>query len=614
MDYGYKISLRGITIICLEQYKDEYYDIYQYFVSTGDDVMLRFTKYLKPYKNYILGVLVLTFLNAMAELYLPNLMSNIVNFGIIGGNTSYIWTTGGQMLIVAGIATVSMIFSSLFSSKASMAFGKDLRRTVFTHVEEFSLNEFNQVGTASLITRTINDIQQVQQVAVISLRMMIRAPMMLIGGLIMALSKNRALSLIFLMSIPILILAIALVGKKGFPLFMEIQKKIDKLNLILREKLTGIRVIRAFNRVDYEEKRFNKANRELAETSLKVGRIMALMLPLMNIVLNFTIVAVIWFGSKQIDIGNMQVGDLMAFIQYVMMIMFSLIMVSMMFIMIPRAAASAERINQVLDIVPEIKNRKKTLESGKFNKLEFKDVNFSYPGAENRALCNISFTVRKGETTAIIGGTGSGKSTLINLIPRFYDIDSGAILIDGVDIRDMRQEYLRSKIGYIPQKSILFAGSISENIRYGKQDALDEEVAYAAEIAQAKDFITHMEDGFNSHIAQGGTNLSGGQKQRLSIARALVRRPEIYIFDDSFSALDFKTDAKLRKALKWEVMEAGVIIVAQRVSTVMDADRIIVLEDGVIAGIGKHRDLLKESKVYREIVESQLSEEEIRNE
>ncbi len=576
--------------------------------------MLRFLKYFKPYKKYVLGVLGLTFLNAMAELYLPNLMSNIVNRGIIGEDMAYIFSTGGQMLIVAGIATISMITSSYLSSKASMAFGKDVRESVFTHVEGFTLNEFGQVGTASLITRSINDIRQVQQVAIMSLRMMVRAPMMLIGGVIMALAKNKTLSLVFLVSMPLLIGSIFLVGRKGFPLFIIIQEKVDNLNLVLREKLTGIRVIRAFDRVDYEEKRFDKANENLKEISLKAARLMAFMSPVTSIILNFTIVAVIWFGSKQIDMGNMQVGDLMAFIQYVMMIMFSLIMVSMMFIMIPRAAASANRINEVLDIKPEIKDKKRTLEPGKFNELEFDDVDFSYPGAKNRALCNISFKAKKGETVAIIGGTGSGKTTLINLIPRFYDIDRGAILINGVDIRDMSQENLRKKIGLVPQSSVLFSGTISENIRYGNENASDEEVKHAAEIAQAKDFIDEMEDGFDSIVSQGGTNFSGGQKQRLSIARALVRKPEIYIFDDSFSALDFKTDSRLRAALEAETTESTVIIVAQRVSTVKNSDKIIVLDDGKAVGVGSHKELLEECKVYREIVESQLSEEEIENE
>lgn len=574
--------------------------------------MRKLFKGLKPYIKYVIGVLIFTFINALSELYLPNMMSKIVNNGIVKGDTNYIMKIGGIMLIVAAFSAVSMIFASLLSSKASMGFGRDLRRKVFAHVEEFSLREFDSIGTASLITRTTNDITQVQQVSIMMLRMMVRAPMMCIGGIIMALSKNARLSIIMLFSMPVLFAVIYIVGKKGFPLFKMIQKKIDRVNLVLREQLTGIRVIRAFDRTRHEEERFDTANKDLTDTSIKVNRIMTLLMPLINIILNFTIIAVIWFGSKHIDSGIMQVGDLMAFIQYVMQIMFSMVMLSMMFIMLPRASASASRINEVLDMVPTIEDKESLSVIGdKKGFLEFKDVTFSYPGAEKPVLTHISFSAKPGETTAIIGGTGSGKSTLINLIPRFYDVDSGAILVDGIDVRDLSQEELRSRIGFVPQKAVLFTGTIADNIRYGKEDATDEEIGYAAEIAQAADFISNMDKGFDSFIAQGGTNVSGGQKQRISIARALVRKPEIYIFDDSFSALDFKTDARLRKALKKETKNATVIIVAQRVSTVMDADRIIVLDEGRIVGIGKHKELLAGCEVYREIVSSQLSEEEI---
>lgn len=574
--------------------------------------MRKLFKGLKPYIKYVIGVLIFTFINALSELYLPNMMSKIVNNGIVKGDTNYIMKIGGIMLIVAAFSAVSMIFASLLSSKASMGFGRDLRRKVFAHVEEFSLREFDSIGTASLITRTTNDITQVQQVSIMMLRMMVRAPMMCIGGIIMALSKNARLSIIMLFSMPVLFAVIYIVGKKGFPLFKMIQKKIDRVNLVLREQLTGIRVIRAFDRTRHEEERFDTANKDLTDTSIKVNRIMTLLMPLINIILNFTIIAVIWFGSKHIDSGIMQVGDLMAFIQYVMQIMFSMVMLSMMFIMLPRASASASRINEVLDTVPTIEDKESLSVIGdKKGFLDFKDVTFSYPGAEKPVLTHISFSAKPGETTAIIGGTGSGKSTLINLIPRFYDVDSGAILVDGIDVRDLSQEELRSRIGFVPQKAVLFTGTIADNIRYGKEDATDDEIGYAAEIAQAADFISNMDKGFDSFIAQGGTNVSGGQKQRISIARALVRKPEIYIFDDSFSALDFKTDARLRKALKKETKNATVIIVAQRVSTVMDADRIIVLDEGRIVGIGKHKELLAGCEVYREIVSSQLSEEEI---
>ncbi|MNE14387.1 putative ABC transporter ATP-binding protein [compost metagenome] len=445
------------------------------------------------------------------------------------------------------------------------------------------------------------------------LRMMVMAPMMCIGGVIMAVSKDATLSLILVVIIPVLAAAIFLIARKGIPLFKAIQKKIDKLNLVMREGLTGIRVIRSFNRIDHEKKRFGEANLDLTETSIKVNKVMALMMPIMMLVMNLSSVAIIWYGGLRIDAEHMQVGDLMAFLQYAMQIMFSLVMVSMMFVMIPRASASAVRINEVLDMAPVIKDSEADVKSPNSKKgyVEFQNVSFSYPGAEQPAVKNISFSVNPGEVTAIIGGTGSGKSTLISLIPRFYDVESGRVLVDGTDVRDLSQEELRSKIGYVPQKAVLFSGTISDNIRYGKEDATDEEVQHAAAIAQAADFIGEMEEGYQSIIAQGGNNVSGGQKQRLSIARALVRGAEIYIFDDSFSALDFKTDAKLRAALKSETRESTVILVAQRVSTVLDADRIIVMNESEIAGIGTHRELMDTCDVYREIVLSQLSEEEI---
>lgn len=574
--------------------------------------MFKLLKFLKPYWLMIIGVITFTFLNAFTQLYLPNLMGEIVDNGIIQGDISYILSHGGKMLVVALLGAISMIFASYLSSKSAMAYGRDLRQHVFTKVEGYSLDEFNRIGTSSLITRTTNDVNQMQQVTMMSLRMMVRAPLMFIGGLIMAISKNRELSHVFLVSSPILILTIAIVGKKGFPYFKIVQERIDRVNQVLREELTGIRVIRAFNRTDYEEDRFNNANRDLTKIYLKVVRLMSVMMPLLNIILNFTIVAVIWYGSKLIDMGNLEIGDLMAYIQYVMQIMFSLIMVSVMFIMIPRAVASANRINEVLDMETEITDREETRDAtGLRGSLEFRDVSFKYPGAENPVLCNISFTAKPGETTAIIGGTGSGKSTVISLIPRFYDVSKGAIFLDGVDIRDLSQEDLRRKIGIVSQDTMLFTGSVSDNIRFGKEDATDEEVVHAAEIAQAKEFIVDLEEGFDSNVAQGGTNLSGGQKQRLSIARALVRRPEIYVFDDSFSALDFKTDKKLRKALEEETHNSTIIIVAQRVSTIMGADSILVLDNGKIVGQGTHRELLESCKVYREIVQSQLSKEEI---
>lgn len=574
--------------------------------------MIKLFRNLKPYRWLVAAVLVFVFFQTLSELYLPTLMADIVDKGVVNGDTPYIWRIGGLMLLVALGGMVCSIAASYFSSRAATGFGKLLRGKVFKHVSNFSLEEFDTIGTASLITRTTNDITQVQQVLMMMLRMMVMAPMMCLGGIIMAVSKDATLSLVLVVILPVLAGAIYLIARKGLPLFKAIQKKIDKLNLVMRESLTGIRVIRSFNRIDYESKRFDAANLDLTETSIKVNKVMAFMMPIMMLVMNLSSVAIIWYGGLRIDAGQMQVGDLMAFLQYAMQIMFSLVMVSMMFVMIPRASASAIRINEVLDMVPVIKDSTTGSETSETKGIvEFQNVSFSYPGAEQPAVQDISFTAKPGQVTAIIGGTGSGKSTLISLIPRFYDVQQGSVRVDGVDVRDLTQDELRRKIGFVPQMAVLFSGTISENIRYGKEDATEEEVRRAAEIAQATDFIGKMEQGFESPIAQGGTNVSGGQKQRLSIARALVRPAEIYIFDDSFSALDFKTDAKLRAALKQETKDSTVIIVAQRVSTVLDADQIIVMNDSQIAGIGTHRELMETCEVYKEIVYSQLSEEEI---
>lgn len=574
--------------------------------------MIKLFRNLKPYCWLVAAVLVFVFFQTLSELYLPTLMADIVDKGVVNGDTPYIWRIGGLMLLVALGGMACSIAASYFSSKAATGFGKLLRGKVFKHVSNFSLEEFDTIGTASLITRTTNDITQVQQVLIMILRMMVMAPMMCLGGIIMAVSKDATLSLVLVVILPVLAGAIFLIARKGLPLFKAIQKKIDKLNLVMRESLTGIRVIRSFNRTDYESKRFDAANLDLTDTSIKVNKIMAFMMPIMMLVMNLSSVAIIWFGGLRIDAEQMQVGDLMAFLQYAMQIMFSLVMVSMMFVMIPRASASAIRINEVLDMDPVIKDSAMGSQATETKGLvEFQNVSFSYPGAEQPAVQDISFTAKPGQVTAIIGGTGSGKSTLISLIPRFYDVQEGSVRVDGVDVRDMTQEELRNKIGFVPQMAVLFSGTIGENIRYGKEDATDEEVRRAAEIAQATDFIGKMEQGFESPIAQGGTNVSGGQKQRLSIARALVRPAEIYIFDDSFSALDFKTDAKLRAALKQETKESTVIIVAQRVSTVLDADQIIVMNDSQIAGVGTHQELMETCDVYKEIVYSQLSEEEI---
>lgn len=540
--------------------------------------MMKLFRFLKPYWKSVIGVLALIFVQSFSELYLPTLMADIVDIGVVREDTKYIVKVGSLMMLIATLGTLAAITASFLSSRTATAFGRDLRGQVFKRVEAFSLNEFNKIGTSSLITRTTNDITQIQQVIMMSLRMMIRAPMMAIGGIVMAFSKDAKLSLIIVFVIPIIAIRILIMGKKGMPLFEKMQTKLDKLNQVLREKLMGVRVIRAFNREAYEKKRFKDVNYDLTNTSIKVNKIMAVLMPITALMFNFATIFIIWFGAIRVDNGTMQVGDLMAFIQYIMQIMFALFMMSVMFVMIPRASASALRINEVLNTVAEIKDLETlNINIPRSGVIEFKDVTFSYPSAEEAILKDISFTAKPGEITAIIGGTGSGKSTLVNLIPRFYDINDGEILVDGVNIKEMSQKNLRNKIGLVPQKVVLFTGTIKENIKYGKTDASDEEISKAAEIAQATEFILNMKDGFDTVIAQGGTNLSGGQKQRLSIARALVRKPQIYLFDDSFSALDFKTDAKLRNALNKEIQNATLIVVAQRVSTVMDAHQIIVL-------------------------------------
>jgi ATP-binding cassette subfamily B protein len=516
------------------------------------------------------------------------------------------------MLIIAFLGTTATVISRYMSAKAAVAFGRDLRSDVFKKVESFSLNEIDKMGTSSLITRTTNDVSQMQNVTIMSMRMMIRAPFMMIGGIIMATSTNLELSKVLLISAPILVAVIWVIGVKGFPLFKEIQKKIDGLNRVLRESLTGIRVIKAFNKMDHEKKRFNEANRDLTGTALKVGRIMALMMPILNVVLNFTVVGVIWYGSTLIEMRGLEVGQLMAFVQYVSQIMFSLIMVSMIFVMLPRASASAERINEVLDLRSEIEDGSSSLEeaSGR-GELRLEGVTFKYQDASTPALEEISFRTKIGETTAIIGGTGSGKTTILNLLMRFYDPTEGRVLINGTDIRTIQQEELRSKFGLISQKAVLFTGTIRENVAFGKEGATDNEIIEALRIAQALEFVEDKDEGLSYILAQGGRNLSGGQKQRLAIARALVRKPEFYLFDDSFSALDFSTDKRLRDDLKPYTKDSAVIIVAQRVSTIKDAENIIVLDDGKVAGQGTHKELIQNCQVYKEIVLSQLGEEAI---
>ncbi|MGE5548970.1 MAG: ABC transporter ATP-binding protein [Bacteroidota bacterium] len=575
--------------------------------------MLKLFRFLKPYRVQIALVLLLVCIQTMADLYLPTLMSDIINTGIMKGDLDYIWRIGGWMLLVTAFGAICAVMASYFSSMASMGLGRILREKTFTRVSSFSLHEFDKLGTPSLITRTTNDITQIQMVTMVILRMMLGAPMMAIGGTIMALSKDKPLTLVLLVALPVLAGTVITLARIAIPLFRKMQTKIDRINLVLRESLMGIRVIRAFNRTEHEQARFEEANEDLTRNYISVNKIMAFMMPSIMLIMNFTSLSILWFGIIRIDNGSMNVGNLVAFTQYAMQIMFSMLMVSIMFIMVPRAQAAAARVNEVLSTVPGITDPEvpRTVTTAEKGHLEFRNVSFRYHGAEEPAVQDISFEAKAGEMTAIIGGTGAGKSTLVNLIARFYDVDQGSILIDGVDIREMTQECLRAKLGLVPQKAILFTGSITENIKFGAEGATEEEVRHAAEVAQAMEFIAAADGGFAHVISQGGTNLSGGQRQRLSIARALARKPEIYIFDDSFSALDFKTDAKLRAALKHEIAEATVIIVAQRVGTVMEADRIIVMDEGRIAGIGTHGELMASCALYREIVASQLSGEEI---
>ncbi|MFA6694449.1 MAG: ABC transporter ATP-binding protein, partial [Bacillota bacterium] len=501
--------------------------------------MKEIIKYLKPYKKQLVLVLFLVFGRSFASLFLPALMSNIVDKGIVNEDMAYIARVGAQMLAVTLAGGIFAVGLSYVSSKVAMGFGRSLRKAVFTKAENFSVSEFNHFGTSSLITRTTNDITQLQQLVLMGQRMMLAAPMMLLGSIIMAVSQDAVLSLIIVFAIPVISLVIFFMMKKTTPLFQSLQKKLDTLNMVLRESLIGIRVIRAFNKEEYEKKRFNDANLDLTETALKVFKTMAFLMPLLTLLMNFSTIAVIWFGGIRVNNLQMQVGQLMAFIQYIMHIMFSLMMVSMIFVMIPRAAASANRVGEVLSLDSKMKDPENPKEPSNLKgKVEFQNVTFSYPSAENTAITDITFSAEPGETIAIIGGTGSGKSTLLNLLLRFYDLEreNGSILVDGVDVRDMNQADLRKRIGFVPQKAILFSGTVTDNIRYGKESASLEEIKKAAEIAQATEFISGLPEGYDSLISQGGTNLSGGQKQRVSIARALVRRPEIYVFDDSFSA------------------------------------------------------------------------------
>jgi ATP-binding cassette subfamily B protein len=576
--------------------------------------MLKLLRLIRPFRGSVAIVLVLALAQSIGFLLLPRLMADIVDQGIVRGDQRAILEIGGLMLLMSVVATLCAIAGSFYAAKVATGFGRILRGAIFARVEHFSVHQFDRFGSASLVTRTTNDTTQVQQMLVMLLTMVIAAPMMAIGGVILALSQDTQLAWVLIAVMPVMALVFGLIMRGAVPLSQAMQAKIDRLNLVLGEGLSGVRVIRAFDRGAHQRERFDRANLDLTSTAIAVNRLIAFLMPALFLMLNLTSVAIIWFGSHRIDQGAMPVGAMIASLQYAMQILFAVFMVTAMFVMLPRASASAARINAVLDTPPEIVDPAAPVPPQRASKrgcVEFRNVTFQYPGAEEPALTGVSLVAHPGEVTAIVGGTGSGKSTLAGLIPRFYDVNAGRVLVDGVDVRDMTQADLRARIGFVPQKAVLFTGTVAANIRYGRDGASDEEVRHAATVAQAIEFIDALPDGFAAAISQGGTNLSGGQKQRLAIARAIVRKPDVYVFDDSFSALDFATDAKLRAALKRETAEATVFVVAQRFSTVINADRIVVLDNGRVAGIGTHAELLEQNAIYREIVSSQVALEEV---
>ena len=574
--------------------------------------MTRLLRYAEPYFWLILAAVMLLFGQAMCDLALPDYMSDIVNEGIATGDTGTIIGIGFRMILISLTGGMLSIAVGYLASRVGAGIGQQLKIDLFEKVESFSNVEFDRFSTSSLITRTTNDVTQVQTLVIMMIRMIFNAPIMGIGGIIHAVNNSASMSWIIALAIVVLVGIIATLFSLALPRFKVIQTLVDRLNQVVRENLSGLLVTRAFNTQDFEEARFDKENKTLTDTNLFVNRTMAAMMPLMMLLMNLITVLIVWVGSYQVSAFKIDVGQMMAYMQYVMQIIMAFLMMSMMFIMIPRASVSAVRIADVLESDPQIKNRPDALPfSSSEGVLRFDHVSFRYPGAEEDVLHDIDFTAKPGETTAFIGSTGSGKSTIANLVPRFYDVTEGSITIDGTDIRDMELHSLRSQLGYVPQKAVLFSGTIDSNLRYADKNATDEEILSGAQIAQAMEFIDSRPEGFETPIAQGGSNVSGGQKQRLSIARALVKKPQIYIFDDSFSALDFKTDSALRAALRKETGGSTVLLIAQRISTIMDAEQIIVLEAGKIAGKGTHEQLMKSCEVYREIALSQLSKEEL---
>ncbi|PWC07309.1 ABC transporter ATP-binding protein [Mycetocola zhujimingii] len=568
-------------------------------------------RYLKPHWQLLVGVVVFQFAQAIASLYLPTLNADIIDNGVATGDTAYILRVGMLMLGITLIQVLCAITAVYFGAKAAMRLGRDVRAAVFTHVGRFSEREVSKFGAPSLITRSTNDVQQVQMLVLMTCTLMVSAPILAIGGVVAALSLDLELSWLMAVSIPVLLIAVGLIIVRMIPLFQSMQRRIDRVNGILRGQLTGIRVVRAFVREAEETSRFEKANDELTDVGLRVGRLMALMFPIVMLVLNVSSIAVLWFGGFRIADGSMEVGTVMAFLQYLMQILMAVMMATFMAVMIPRAAVSADRIEEVLTTDSTVRQPDRPVSTlDVAGRIRFDHVEFSYPGAEQPVLRDITFDIEPGTTTAIIGSTGSGKTTLINLLPRLFDATSGRVLVDGVAVNETDQDLLWSKIGIVPQRPYLFSGTVATNLRFGKPDATDEELWRALETAQARDFVEAFPDQLDAPISQGGGNVSGGQRQRLAIARALVKRPEVYVFDDSFSALDLATDARLRAALARDVRDATMVIVAQRVSTIRDADQIIVLEDGAVENTGTHEELLESSETYREIVESQLAVEE----